>query len=144
MITEVIATYAAVVGTIGIYLDIKRFKREKTDIRVTVKLVEKVGKRGTLDIDRGVIIEGVNKGRRPTTVVEAGFELNNGKDIVLDENSADMKDLPKLMREGVVCRVIAYRLDLERKMIEEESEIKKGWLKDAEGKMWNCDFKLSV
>lgn len=138
-----VAWYAAVVGTIGMILNLFRFFKDRHRLVVSGFTKGEYNWEG----NEFVVLWGVNTGKRPMTIIGAGFELNDGRNLVLDRDFSRSRwvsrnNIPRLVAEGDIGEVVIERKDLDALMEESQAEIKKGWLKDAKGKKWKCDFKL--
>ena len=122
-ITLYLAMYGSILSTIAIIWNIVRDIRDRPDIKVDAKLVERPGV--MFDPIGYICVELSNIGKRPITIVQIQYEI--GKQIHI-ANLRQKEDLPKELGEGQF-----HQVDISKEDISNIETLKFFTAKDARG-----------
>jgi hypothetical protein len=82
-ITEYIAIYAAIISTIVLIWDVKKYNSDRSKISITAGYRRAFHPDGTETPSPEFVIEIVNKGKRVANIIEIGFVRYSGKEVVV-------------------------------------------------------------
>ena len=139
--TSTVAWYGAIVATISvianIILGMITLLRDRASIKIKISHCL-LGYGPKLNEDLHIFIEASNKGRRPVTLISAGFKLENGHNIVFVKS----RELPKELTEGKSYQEWVNKKEIEKDCQKLKTSIRYAWFKDATGRIYKKRYKL--
>ena len=137
---NLVAWYGAVISTFSLFFVYLNFLRDKSAIEV--KISQGIPIYGNQLGETIITITAINIGRRPVTLTGAGFELENGRQIVIMEPSG--LSFPCDLLEGKSVQTWVDQDGIFKDVIREGTKIRCAWFRTATDKKYKARFKIKM
>ena len=142
-ITDLIAFYAAIVATISVSWQIFSEINDRVKIKVTLSFVSFVnGHPMKYPKDRYIGIKAANIGKRPATIMGAGFRISNKNDLAIIPGP---DEIPRRLEEGESQDIFSDIESLQSYFEKNPTQVVKfAWVRDASGKIYKSNIPQNI
>ncbi|MGC9602392.1 MAG: hypothetical protein ABSE76_01465 [Minisyncoccia bacterium] len=131
-----VAWYGAIVATIGIIISLLNFGLNfwKERVRIKIKVTQGFHTLGGPVSEICLFVEAMNVGWRPATLNTAGFELDDGSNLILTRTAGEQ--LPYELREGKSHMSYVEKEKIVETLKESGRKLTYAWYTTATGKIY--------